>query len=257
VADEPHPLREETFALLGEHVVHPEVVLGDVEVGRCGDLDDLLLDFRGDAAREAPRQTDLGPLPAAVSLALGEALLERRQREVEERCEGYLPQKEVLGEVRRGIETRKKRIDGEERTDVEIGRAAKLSPHLVHVAVELLEDRLEANEALLQGLAIGDELLLGERHEVSVLLAPLRAHLREPALDASPLRLSVFLEERGLRRIHLPGRVHAGSWGVPSAAAVPRDHARSPGYNHQEREQDRDASSCFTHALTPPSTVVS
>src|SRR5262249_60618196 len=67
VADEAQPLGEQALALVPDEVVHPDVVLGDVEVGGGGGARDLLLHLGGDAAGGPPRPAR--PRPPAPRVA--------------------------------------------------------------------------------------------------------------------------------------------------------------------------------------------
>ena len=82
-----------------DQVVRPHVVLRDVLLSLGRGTRDLEPDLRGDALAEALRQARLGPLAPRPAWTLGEALVECRQREVQEHDKGQLVLKEVVQDV--------------------------------------------------------------------------------------------------------------------------------------------------------------
>ena len=201
VREELQALRQQARPLRVHDVVHPDVVLGDVELGVRRGLREALRDVGRDARLEPAREARLGPLPPRPRAALLDPLLERREREVQERDERDLLREEVLADVRRGLPRAEEPVDGQDRPRLDDGPAREVAPDLVHVPVQRLEVLLEALEEAVQDLRVGREVLLRERDEgraVAVGGAPERRGLVDAALDARALRLAVRGEKRGL-----------------------------------------------------------
>ena len=164
----------------------------------------LELHLGRDALREAVGQPGLRPLPPRPVGPLGEALLEGGEGEVEQDHEGQLVVEEVVGDVRGGAVAGEDLVEGQDGPEVEVGLPAESEGDLVHVAVELLEEALEALEHRVEGLLVAGEVAAHEGLEdlpVAVRLAPEARHLLEPAPGAGPLRLAVALDQLGLQRL--------------------------------------------------------
>ncbi|MFO0748557.1 MAG: hypothetical protein U1F43_23270 [Myxococcota bacterium] len=88
-----------------------------------------------------------------------------------------------------GVEGGEQRVDREQRSEVEVGRAAELAADLQEVAVELLEQGLEARERLVEELRVGDEAVARERGQIAVAVRPER-QARPPGSGSGGVRTS-------------------------------------------------------------------
>ena len=212
------PGREKAGALRVHEMVHPDVVFGDVLLGLAGGASDREVDLRRDALGESLRQPRLGPLPARPALSFGESLLECRQREVQEHGERELVGEEVVGDVRRGVVTCQRFVEGIDLPQVEVRLLAEVASDLVHVPVQRLERELHPVKQGIQSLRVAGEIRLDEAFEgrrVAVLRPPELADLLQSPREPRASLLAVFraelLLEPGARLLHPGGRRRGAS----------------------------------------------
>src|SRR5205823_3028645 len=96
--------------------------------------------------RESPGEPGLSPLCARPPRAFRKHLLERRQREIQQRDERQLRGEQVLGRMRRQIERGELLVDGEQWAHLDVAALAKLALQIDEVPVDLLQRFLEATE---------------------------------------------------------------------------------------------------------------
>ena len=140
---------------------------------------------------EALGQPRLRPLPSRPLVALSEALLERRQREVEEDDEGELVREEVVGQVRARRVAGQDFVERVDRPEVEVGLLAEIAPQHREVPVDRLEREFHPREERVECLLIAGEVCaeeLGELRLVAIGRPPELAHLRGAAREAVRLR---------------------------------------------------------------------
>ena len=191
VADQPQAGGEQPPAVGGEQVVHVDVVVADVGVGRGEGGADRLVDVGRHPLRKGVAEPRLGPLAAAPAHPLGQPLGEGGGGEVEERDEGDPVGEEVVGDVGAGAVSGEPAVEREQRPQVEVGAAAEVADQRGQVAADPLEGELEAVEGLVQGLAPGEVLGLDEGAEglgVAVLRAPEAEDRRPPRARSAPPR---------------------------------------------------------------------
>ncbi len=211
MGEQPHALGERPPAAGREQVVHPQVVARDVALRRSRRLGARLQRRPRGAQREAPGEPRCRPLAPRPALALRCHLLQRGEREVEQRHERELAREQVLAQVGAGIEGGEQLVDGPLRAQLQLAPAAQRAADLDQVAVELLQRGREAAEQLVPAARACDEPFQHERAQrrlVAVLVAPLGGHLPHPALDARALALAVLAHQLRdqLRRQRREGR---------------------------------------------------
>ena len=150
----------------------------------AGGARDRQVHLGGNALGEALRQPRLRPLAARPLLAVGEPLLERREREVQQHDEGELVLEEVVADVRRGIVAGQHLVEGIDRPEVEVRLPAEVAGDLEHVPVDRLEHELHPVEEGVERLRVAGEVRpdqVLERRRVAVLRAPELGHLIQPS----------------------------------------------------------------------------
>ncbi len=185
--DEAQPRRKQAAAVRRDQVVHVDVVVGDVGLGLGVRLPDPLVRGGGHARLELLGEARLGPLPPRPAHALGHALLQRREREVQERDEGELVAEHVVGHVRRGAPRAQAAVEAGERPEIEIDAPPQIAAHRDEVAGDALLRGLEAVEHAVQLEASGHELGGHELREFgggAVLGPPEARDLVNASLDA-------------------------------------------------------------------------
>jgi hypothetical protein len=200
VRDEPLLLREPALAVGPEHVVHVDVVAGDVLIGRDLGRRHPRGDIAGDPRLEHPRQPQLRPLPAAVGRGVLDPIVEPRERKVQEHGERDLALVHVVREVRARVVTGEQLIHRQHRPDVDLGRPAHGAAQLEEVAVDLLDRRLQPIEQRIERLWLRDELREAELGEVAIPCAPHRGDLLETARDPRLVLRAELREQLRLRR---------------------------------------------------------
>ena len=220
MGEEAHPLGEGARAVGGRHVVHVDVVGGDVGVGGGHRLGDALRGGGGDPLREPLGQPDLGPLAAAPRRPLLQLLLERRLGEVQQGDEGQLRGERIGGEVGRRVVAGEDVVHRQARADVEVGAAAQVPAERRHVPFDPLLGELEPVEERVERRPLRGVVLEGEVEEDvprAVVVLPEGARLLQPALDPRPFggavprrQLGPRLIHRGVERQRLLGRGRGG-----------------------------------------------
>jgi hypothetical protein len=249
VREELQALRPEARPLRVHDVVHPDVVLGDVELGVRRGLREPLRDVRRHARLKAAREARLGPLQPRPRAALFDPLLERGKREVQKRDERDLLREEVLADVGGGLPRAEEPVYGEDRPHLDHGPPREVAADLGHVPVQRLEVLLEAHEEAVQQLRIGREVLLRERREgrsVAVGGAPEGRGLVHAALDARALSLAVGLKKVRFRLRDGGCREDGGEQGgsdhprILSEERLPRDRMAVREHAHDVGPHEED-----------------
>ena len=141
------------------------------------------------------RQAHLGPLPPRPRRPSVEALVERREREVQQHDEGELVLEEIVRDVRRRIVAADDFVEGKHRAEIEVQLLTELAVDLYACARQAVPaaapERLNIVSSVAWSPAKFDRTKSSNARRVAILRAPEFGDLVQASLDSRPLRVSI------------------------------------------------------------------